>query len=441
MKTQTLTRSLILGFALTLTAGTAIAQENPPGGGSGECNAGRCGTPKQDGGGGCGCGCGCSILVNMTDMGDTYSSSDDFDGDGSEDDFDNCPFVANRDQFDGDGDTVGDGCDNAASLSNADQLDTDGDGLGDIADPDVDGDAVLNAADNCGAVYNPSQKITLGGALGDACNGDDDLDGLLDAEDPCPKLANVSSGAGCDDDEDLDGILDGRDNCASIANPDQKNVDGDVFGDGCDVDLDEDGILNNLDNAPEVANADQLDLDRDGLGDVDDPVFCYVFEQGAATSCLNPLDTFKVGGLAIGPMETGKALNLKLFANRVDAAIDYSWTVTKRPDSSETVVRNATGKVATSLGGFEYRYLVGNEAEFVPDEPGVYEITVTANLVFQDTVIPGGSTIGKFVVPVEVGGESQGGNAGGCSTGSGTASAAGLGLLAVAFALVSRRRK
>ena len=45
------------------------------------------------------CGCG-SVLVAMTDRGDTYQFADDFDGDGIEDDFDNCPFLSNWDQDD-----------------------------------------------------------------------------------------------------------------------------------------------------------------------------------------------------------------------------------------------------------------------------------------------------------------------------------------------------
>ncbi len=433
-----LASTLALGFFLTVAA-PAAAQQNPPGGGSGECNSGRCGTPRQDGGG-CGCGCGCSILVNMTDMGDTYSSSDDFDGDGSEDDFDNCPFVANRDQLDGDGDTVGDSCDNAGALANPDQLDTDGDGIGDVADPDIDEDGLLNAVDNCANVYNPSQQVTASSALGDACNPDDDLDGLLDVEDDCPKIpvGTDIGGASCDDDEDLDGILDARDNCVSIANVEQGDINGNGLGDLCDTDMDGDGVLNNLDNAPEIANVDQLDLDRDGLGDVADPQFCYVFNPADRSACLDPLDTFKIAGLAIGPMETGKALDLTLLANRKDAAIQYAWAVKSRPDGSETTVRHAAGKVATSLGGFEYRYIDDQKPQFVPDEPGSYEIEVSGTLVFEDDVFPGGPRTASFVVPVEASGESQNGG-GGCSSGSSKASAAGLVLLGLALVALRRR--
>ncbi|MCK5796748.1 MAG: thrombospondin type 3 repeat-containing protein, partial [Deltaproteobacteria bacterium] len=78
---------------------------------AGECTGGACGTPQTSGGGGCGCGGG-SILVNNTDLGDTYQYADDYDNDGWEDDTDNCPFNANADQADADGDGAGDACDN-----------------------------------------------------------------------------------------------------------------------------------------------------------------------------------------------------------------------------------------------------------------------------------------------------------------------------------------
>src|SRR5690349_17454792 len=91
-----------LGLMLTLAASAASAQS-----GGGECSGGLCGTPNQSGGG-CGCGCGCSILVAMTDRGETYQFADDFDGDGIEDQYDNCPFLANYDQTESDGDSAGD---------------------------------------------------------------------------------------------------------------------------------------------------------------------------------------------------------------------------------------------------------------------------------------------------------------------------------------------
>ncbi|MBI3179925.1 MAG: thrombospondin type 3 repeat-containing protein, partial [Deltaproteobacteria bacterium] len=114
----------------------------------GECSGdAMCGTPDQSGGG-CGCGCG-SVLVAMTDRGDTYQFADDFDGDGIEDQFDNCAFGTNYDQSDVDSDGVGDACDTCVSVANSTQSDIDADRVGDVCDPDLDGDGKLNGSDNC----------------------------------------------------------------------------------------------------------------------------------------------------------------------------------------------------------------------------------------------------------------------------------------------------
>src|ERR1039458_1557639 len=100
--------------ALMLAAAPAHTQQ------AGECSGGNCGTPNNNGGG-CGCGCGGSILVNYTDIGQSYEQSDDSDHDGIDDDLDNCPYVPNPDQADVDGDGVGDLCDNCAAIGNPDQ--------------------------------------------------------------------------------------------------------------------------------------------------------------------------------------------------------------------------------------------------------------------------------------------------------------------------------
>ncbi|NOZ87550.1 MAG: thrombospondin, partial [Deltaproteobacteria bacterium] len=144
----------------------ASAQDEAPG----ECTGGLCGTPNESGGG-CGCGCG-SILIANTDMGDTYQYADDYDDDGLEDDFDNCPFVSNRDQVDADGDGVGDACDNCVQSANELQKDADGDGLGDACDPDIDNDGTINEDDNCPFVRNPTQADTDKDLIGDACDPD-----------------------------------------------------------------------------------------------------------------------------------------------------------------------------------------------------------------------------------------------------------------------------
>jgi len=172
-----------------------------------ECAGGACGTPYESGGGGCGCGGG-SILINNTDMGDTYQYADDFDIDGWEDNFDNCPFAVNPDQADTDLDGFGDICDNCPNNGNPLQLDADGDRRGDACDTDADNDGITNVDDKCRLLPDPMQKDTDLDGLGDICDPDDDNDGLLDGVDPCPLLRDVSdpSDNRCDSDADDDGI-------------------------------------------------------------------------------------------------------------------------------------------------------------------------------------------------------------------------------------------
>ena len=59
----------------------------------------------------------------------------DKDGDQIVDDVDNCPDVANADQFNEDGDALGNLCDNCPAEDNQDQANADLDELGDLCDP------------------------------------------------------------------------------------------------------------------------------------------------------------------------------------------------------------------------------------------------------------------------------------------------------------------
>ena len=69
-------------------------------------------------------------------------------------------------------------------------------------------------------------------------------------------------------DIDYDGIVDSQDNCPSVSNPDQKNTNGDEYGDACQIgDQDNDGITDFKDNCRYAANPDQKDEDNDGVGD------------------------------------------------------------------------------------------------------------------------------------------------------------------------------
>ncbi len=221
---------------------------------------------------------------------------------------DNCPDVTNPDQADMDSDDIGDACDpdidgdgipqgtggnpcqggetadcddNCPTDPNPDQADEDFDGVGDACDPennpDADGDGVPNQTDNCVNTPNPGQENADSDSHGDACDNcvdvpnDDqansDTDDLGDACDNCPNLANPDQA-----DADSDGHGDACDNCPDKPNPDQADSDGDGEGDACEPDLDDDsdGIPNFEDNCPQVPNQDQADADDDGVGDVCD---------------------------------------------------------------------------------------------------------------------------------------------------------------------------
>ncbi len=87
----------------------------------------------------------------------------DADGDGIEDDVDNCVDVANPDQSDRDRNGVGDACD-----------------AGDESSADSDADGVPDALDNCPSADNGAQQDLDGDGLGDICDDDANGDGYHD---------------------------------------------------------------------------------------------------------------------------------------------------------------------------------------------------------------------------------------------------------------------
>jgi hypothetical protein len=149
---------------------------------------------------------------------------EDADGDGIEDDKDQCPELAE----DRDGFEDGDGC----------------------PDFDNDDDGVSDDADRC-----PKEKEDTDGFQDDdGCpDPDNDGDGVLDAADACPNDAGPKEGPhpGCPDlDPDHDGITNDKDKCPN--EPEDK--DGFQDEDGCpDPDNDGDGVLDAADACPREA--------------------------------------------------------------------------------------------------------------------------------------------------------------------------------------------
>lgn len=97
----------------------------------------------------------CATFTDQT-SGAFVTVGPDDDGDRINNAFDNCPTIANTDQFESDGDGLGDACDNCPTLGVADQTDTDSDGVGD-------------SCDNCLTTANPDQLDLNGNNLGDVC--------------------------------------------------------------------------------------------------------------------------------------------------------------------------------------------------------------------------------------------------------------------------------
>ncbi|MCB9786099.1 MAG: thrombospondin type 3 repeat-containing protein [Deltaproteobacteria bacterium] len=445
-------RSMMLA-ALATAAPGALAQSdpsNPPF----ECDDqfGQCGTPNQSGGGGGGGGGG-SILINNTDLGDTYQFADDYDDDGVEDPFDNCVRADNAEQADADGDGVGDACDNCIGQGNADQFDLDGDGVGDVCDPDLDGDGIANGQDDCPEMPNPvapggsGQSDLDGDGLGDACDPDIDGDGAGNLSDPCPLNASLSGAlnedqlAVCFPDSDGDGAKDfdpvAPDLCPAVYDPEQGDVDGDGVGDACDPDIDGDGVANAIDNCTSLANLEQVDADRDGLGDDCDGRFCYVV-LGDQANCLDPAAPLTVYS---PPMltRTGQPVRMRLFANRESEAFTYRWTLLSAPQGSQALLHNPRGTVALSTP-YEYRYLDDKVVALEPDLPGEYRLRVEVTTVWEDRVsgIVNATASYETLVTVDGAATTVGVNAGGCAGGP-----SGGGVLAALLALAAltwRRR-
>jgi len=444
---------MVLGASLFWAVPALAQNANNP-----ECLGTQCGAPAEQGGG-CGCSCGCSVWVSYTDDGKTLSYTDDADGDGIADGYDNCPFVANPDQKDTDGDGVGDACDNCPTVPNKDQLDQNGNGIGDACDPDIDGDGIPNAQDNCPRRFNPDQKISFpatfgpgtqkGGAvgLGDACNDDIDGDGCPNASDNCPLYPNPAScssktaptdipaGTVCKVDTDGDGIDDSVDNCPLVPNPDQSDINKNGIGDACDPDMDGDGVLNAKDNCPKVYNPDQADSDGDGLGDACDSYYCVVTDPTNKAACLDPNSAFSVSAGGHIALNSGEKVRFPLFANRNNAAMNYTWTVTSRPGGSSAGINEPTG-VASVSRHWQYAYQNGSIPTFVPDKEGTYIVQVDATLVFPDRLYPSANKASS-TLQLNVG---QGTTAAsGCTALPFGAPVAGMAL--VALGLLARRRR
>lgn len=172
---------------------------------------------------------------SLVDVGADEVIQADSDSDGITDLYDNCPAASNPLQEDGDFDGIGDACDNCPNTAGLDQTDTDGDGVGDICEMCPGGD----------------DKV------------DTDGDTMPDACDVC---------AGGNDLVDTDGDLvpNDCDNCTEVSNANQRDTNGDGFGNMCDADLNNNGSVNiaDLGAFKAVYGTSNPDADFNGNGSV-----------------------------------------------------------------------------------------------------------------------------------------------------------------------------
>ncbi len=82
-------------------------------------------------------------------------------------------------------------------------------------------------------------------------------------------------------DSDGDGVLDDRDNCSAVANGDQRDSNGDGYGNRCDADLDDSGRVTRDDLLTLIGRlfTDDADADLDGDGQVTLSDFTLAREQ------------------------------------------------------------------------------------------------------------------------------------------------------------------
>ena len=197
----------------------------------------------------------------------------DRDGDGIDDELDQCPDLPeDKDGFqdedgcpdtDNDDDGVPDQLDKCPNLKEDEDGFQDDDGC---PDPDNDGDGILDVDDACPNVAGPANiDKKKNGCL----TQDEDGDGVEGDKDKCPNAKEDRDGFqdedGCPDpDNDQDGILDEQDNCPNvkgIASADPKQ-------NGCpDPDTDKDTFLNTVDKCPDRAETWNGFEDDDGCPD------------------------------------------------------------------------------------------------------------------------------------------------------------------------------
>ncbi len=265
----------------------------------------------------------------------------DTDGDGFEDEVDNCVEIANPDQLDFDADMIGNACDNCPNVFNVDQ---NPDACIDDCENqggDIDGDSICDDVDNCLDVENEGQEDLDCDGIGDACEQgqvnttDADCDGIVDV---CEAEGEIDT-----TDADCDTLVDA---CEPEGEVDLSDLDGDTLVDGCDDDIDGDGIVNANDNCPIDVNPNQWDVDDDGIGNACDstPSYCTGID-----SCLSS-------------RSLSRAITIPAVGDQADQECDIITSITVSVSGSFDLPLTCSDN-GTLPPGLSINYNGGNECE------------------------------------------------------------------------------
>ena len=174
--------------------------------------------------------------------------------------------------IDSDNDFVDDRVDNCPEMANENQYDMDSDGLGDACDPDADGDGQSNADENtCGS--DPLDPASLapdkdGDMSPDCVDADDDNDGQTDADevscgsDPLdntslsPDFDGDDAPDCMDPDDDNDLVFDEDDFCPNTFIPEDRIPTSGALGRNRYALLDGDTIFDRIGEATSITTAD-----------------------------------------------------------------------------------------------------------------------------------------------------------------------------------------
>ena len=115
-------------------------------------------------------------------------------------------------------------------------------------------ETAANCAQDCSVPFCDAGELTNEVSCADSV--DNDCDGQVDGDD-----------TDCAIDTDADGVVDTLDNCTLVANLDQRDSNGDGYGNVCDADLNNDGVINVIDLGILKSVFFSADADADFNGD------------------------------------------------------------------------------------------------------------------------------------------------------------------------------